>query len=69
VDTIDSAQSTADTFLDAALKNARPKGRALLPKGDCYYCKEKVEGLKLFCDMDCMEDYEKLQRKLKNLPE
>lgn len=69
MDTIDNAQSTADIFLNAAIENARPKGRALLPKGECYYCEEKVDGQRLFCDLDCSEDYEKLQRKLRNLPE
>lgn len=69
MDEIDIAQRVSELMLDVAINNARPKGRALHPKGSCHYCEESLENTeKLFCDMDCSEDYEKLQRKLKHKP-
>lgn len=67
MDEIDHAQRTSDLMLEVALTNARPKGRALHPKGSCYFCDEVLEDArKLFCDRDCGEDYEKLERKRKH---
>lgn len=34
----------------------------LKPTGTCYNCLERVGGCRLFCDVDCREDYEKIQR-------
>ena len=34
----------------------------LKPIGTCYNCQEKVGGCRLFCDPDCRDDYEKIQR-------
>lgn len=43
-----------------AMANARKAGEsALKPVGSCYNCHEEVEGTRVFCDMDCQEDYEK----------
>jgi hypothetical protein len=70
VDDIDHAQRISEMLLDVSIKNARPKGRALVPKGDCHFCEEKLDVAdKLFCDLDCSKDWEKLQRKLKNSPQ
>jgi hypothetical protein len=70
VDELDHAQRISEMFLDVAIENARPKGRALVPKGTCYNCDEKFQDAnKLFCDLDCSEDWEKLQRKLKHQPQ
>lgn len=68
-DEIDHAQRTSELLLEVAIQNARPKGRALHPKGVCHFCDELLDvAAKLFCDMDCSEDYEKLQRKHRNQP-
>ena len=69
MDSLDDAQAVTETLLNAAINNARSKGRALLPKGKCYFCDELLRPQALFCDIDCSEDYEKLQRKLRNMPE
>lgn len=70
MDELDHAQRTSDMFLDAAIQNARPKGRALVPKGSCHFCDEHLgDAAKLFCDLDCSTDWEKLQRKLKHQPQ
>jgi hypothetical protein len=70
VDLVDDANSIADQMLDVAITNARSKGRALSPKGSCHFCEEKttIKG-QLFCDIDCSDDYEKLQRKIRHRPE
>lgn len=68
MDILDHAQTVSDLMLDVAIQNARPKGRALTPKKACHFCDEPVDGEKLFCDMDCSADWEKLQRKLRNQP-
>ncbi len=69
MDELDHAQGISELLLNVAITNARPKGRALVPKGCCHYCEEPSEiSDQLFCDIDCSMDWEKLQRKLKNQP-
>lgn len=58
----DYAERAQSTFLEAAIKTARSQGRALLPKGRCYFCDESITKPKLFCDGDCATDHEKLNR-------
>lgn len=69
MDTIDDAQIVADHFLSVAIENARSKDRAFLPKGKCYYCDSKVADKNVFCDIDCLEDHEKMERKKQHMPE
>lgn len=56
----DHAEKISSVFLEASIKNARSAGRALLPRGNCYFCEETVEKPKLFCDSTCAKDYERL---------
>lgn len=69
MDDLDHAQQVSELMLNIAIQNARPNGRALRPKGRCHFCETSTE-LKdqLFCDIDCSDDWEKLQRKLRNQP-
>lgn len=59
MDSIDVAQSNAETAQEAAIKTVinSAKINKLAPKGTCYYCDEKLEK-GLFCDIDCSNDFE-----------
>lgn len=67
-DEVDIANMQAERWLNQALAN-RQTGPVMPPKGRCYYCERVFEadeenaGRKLFCDIDCSQDYEAEQRR------
>lgn len=64
-DPIDRASAEQEALLDAQLKAARNLAAAQ-PKlsyiGKCYNCDEPLADPERFCDKDCTQDFEKLQR-------
>lgn len=60
-DEADHAQELEQLALDHALAARRP-GVRLAPRGFCHNCNGPVEAPRIFCDKDCADDYESLQR-------
>jgi hypothetical protein len=58
-DLIDLANQETDTHLAAALLRKQP---AMPRKSTCYNCDAGVGPDAAFCDVDCRNDYERLQR-------
>jgi hypothetical protein len=63
-DDIDRAQTEIDFFLAQAINN-RPAH--LKPSGSCLFCEMQLIGIegeypKLFCDVDCRDDFERQQK-------
>lgn len=64
-DIIDEANDLAQQLIDKKIEQARKLGVKLTPKQHCYYCLTKFEesephyAVKLFCNSDCANDYEK----------
>lgn len=61
-DPIDRSSHFQEEMLQHQINNIRTRKRELTPNGTCYYCYEKVDNQRLFCDEFCSEDYEKLKR-------
>jgi len=57
-DVIDTANETAEINIQSAIAN-RPKATPLPVTGACHNCGENTE--LTFCDVDCRDDYERLQ--------
>ncbi len=73
-DPADRADIEIQRTIDMGIANARAQlntGPKLSPKGICYNCDEPFDmqdrQVKLFCDADCRDDYERItaNRKLK----
>lgn len=58
-DVVDTANDIAETNVRVAIQN-RPTERILYPKGTCYNCEAKVKSPKLYCDVDCRDDHQRL---------
>lgn len=60
----DLEQQTIDLHFQEAMNNAKKQlGSKLQPNGECHNCLESLDDpTQLFCDADCREDYEKIQR-------
>jgi hypothetical protein len=59
MDEADAADITAEQHL----KRALARRHATLPAiGQCYSCAEPVEGSLRFCDRDCLDDYERVEK-------
>jgi len=59
MDEADAADLTAEQHL----KRALARRHATLPAiGQCYSCAEPVEGSLRFCDRDCLDDYERVEK-------
>lgn len=65
MDVIDRASQEEENILKANIAAAKRKTFHLEPKGNCWFCDEKIEGAKLFCDQDCSCDYEREQSQLR----
>lgn len=67
MDVVDVGSDLAEANTEAAIKAARLKGQseALVFKGECYNCEAKLDS-KNFCDVVCRDEYEELNRRLKN---
>lgn len=61
-DEVDRGNDQAEQTLQHLVAQAR-RVRALMPVGRCYNCEEHVEINRLFCDLDCREDYDRRQRR------
>ena len=63
-DIVDAASRQEMFSLDTAITNARNStATKLLKIGVCHYCLEKVDKDKLFCDIECSNDYELLKKR------
>ncbi len=60
-DIIDDSHEIEQTFLRSALSTKRPVGPA--PNGCCHYCNGPLTNGQRFCDADCRDDYDKVQRR------
>lgn len=62
-DVVDAANKIVQLEIDVLIKNRRNQleKETLTLKGSCYNCEEPLQG-KLFCDVDCREDYDKRKR-------
>jgi hypothetical protein len=61
-DEVDRAQEQTEAYIDRARRNAA-KQLLLAAHGYCYNCGEALNnGMQLFCDADCRQDYEIRQR-------
>jgi ribosomal protein L32 len=67
MDIIDKAQENIEKE-DAARFAAR-RSVSLPHTGECHNCGETVAPDRLFCDVDCRDDYDRRQRLEKNRPE
>lgn len=66
-DVIDRASQEEEFILASNIYLAVRKPDRLVPMGSCYYCREEVEGKKLFCNLDCSDDHQKEKRQLKRM--
>lgn len=58
-DEIDMASMQEEVYLAAALN----RRQASLPAiGVCYSCAERVDEGRRFCDADCLQDWERVER-------
>lgn len=57
MDDVDLATKHIEDEMAIRLKY-RPTGRELPPMGACYYCGEKVDPPKIYCNDACGEDHE-----------
>ncbi len=56
----DKALEAADLFFGVAMANHANKPNKKLPSvGYCHHCAEKVENMKIFCDSDCAQNYDR----------
>ena len=65
-DFIDKAVDAEIEILNARINKMRQvqKQNHLIPRGNCYYCEESLRGTqKVFCDLDCSNDYNKYVRR------
>lgn len=65
-DLMDDASAFSEHHLQVSLANvaSRAKETALRPVGACLNCREPFsDNSRLFCDIDCRDDFEKLNRR------
>jgi hypothetical protein len=60
-DEIDMANEQAQMILDRALAYRKPVP-SIHPVGQCHWCEEDLEGLKLFCGSDCATRYNRYHK-------
>jgi hypothetical protein len=62
-DSIDLAQDVYERNTELMFETFKRRAEAvsLRPNGCCHnpYCREEVEGSKIFCDSECAREYEK----------
>lgn len=59
-DVVDDAAEFQEKFLEQAINSARAAvNQKIQPTGKCLWCEEKVAKPKLFCCVECNEDYHK----------
>ncbi len=53
----------ADATVEQHLKRALSRRHATLPAiGQCYSCAKPAEGSLRFCDRECLDDYERVEK-------
>lgn len=64
---VEQGEEAQQRLMDAQILKARRslEKRELEPSGTCYFCRDKVEGQKLFCDRDCATDYERAKKNIR----
>ena len=64
MDDADVASDKAQKYNDAAIDSIRKQAVKLAATGNCYYCDADMEpnSNKVFCDLDCRNDYDKEKR-------
>lgn len=63
-DDADRADSRIEDMIEdnlAAIRR-RMEYREIKPCGTCYFCREDVDGARLFCSLRCSDDYELRKR-------
>jgi hypothetical protein len=63
-DDADRADAKIDAAIAAGIEQSR-RAPALLPKGRCWYCDERVDAIRRFCDKTCAEDFEAEEEAMK----
>lgn len=58
MDIYDQASEREERDRDAAIDAARRKAGVLPYVGHCYFCSERLDDGKRFCDADCRDGYE-----------
>lgn len=62
-DPVDRAVVEQDRLLEEQLRIARQKPiQRLAFIGSCHNCSEPLDDSQRFCDVDCRDDFEKIQR-------
>ena len=59
-DFADMSDKNVETFLASAIAHARGK-QGMKANGHCRFCDELIGHGELFCNIDCRNDYQKLQ--------
>lgn len=58
-DEADFADFLQQQRLDSAIAAVRNKTAPLPARGQCHHCGEHVEGVALFCDVNCSTDFDR----------
>ena len=61
MDFVDQSQVEVDNINYMATQYRKEIPR-IVPNGECHFCGEEVEGIKLFCDCKCSEAYDKYRK-------
>ena len=63
MDDVDKSFIEEQNFVfNAIYKATRFSSTKLEPKKECYYCGEEIEKDKLFCNSECANKYEKINK-------
>lgn len=62
-DDADKAQERLENWLEGNIRKVLERP-SLKPIYQCYNCGETVTGQKLFCDIDCRNDYDMRERRI-----
>jgi len=64
-DMADQSDSEIEAQIEKGIAQSR-RAPTMKPKGTCWYCDERVDPIKLFCNAACRADFEAEERQLKN---
>ncbi len=64
MDSADQAEKQESFLLAERIREVRSRTttKSRVPRGSCYFCDEPLPEPDIFCDRDCKEDYDRLQR-------
>lgn len=63
-DIADASDKLIETFIASAIAHARGK-QGMKATGECRFCDEAIGSGKLFCNIECRDDYQKSQAAMK----